>query len=711
MREKKWFLLTIILTIALVLLFIVIKYSTKQSDAPEETTTERFTMEEIEKCLPIGYSIISNDLIYYEDVNNDDFEEVILIAKKKNKISEALVVLKREGFECKIEKQFETKIGAHFEEILIKDLNANEIPEIIITTAFTSRGNVPGIVDVIEWNDKKYKILFSEEAILFYDNRPEIESWGKKFVRDSNSDGKFEIIIPTEDSYKVHYDSPEIDYISFLRYNIYKWDNGNFFKANAEFIEIYNEELNLIEKFFKDEKTKIDDRKIILKHIEEIRDLKETSKVAGWKTYTDETVGFKIKHSIDLNIADPIEYFSKSSDHQNYNEEFMKTDPIIVFDLETDKFKGTNLEYAYLSMGVSKKKDILAKCLPSDLAGHSVENNKIIEAGNINFYKVTQRDKVSEKRYIDVASYNAIYDDTCYSIKGVICTKELTSEKIEEFQEMKLGGWKEYIVDEPEIFNKFEKVIESFSLAKNNNNNIKLKLENLAEEMVLYYFKNCLNNNLTEEYEGKIRVGRIMIYDKNSGTPKINMLIENIEKGSAINLFVYFDRHNMKFKNIEFLEEKFLEETKIKDFIIGPDVRIKNIDKDNLKEIIENTEFGYAYKWDEKSYTYKAINTNAPNISQTSFTVSSNEVNKFKCTEGKKELIDLTPPQQTLTITCDRITTNKDFDVLKSSTYSPRDSKTGNMYTLIKENSNGSFLIVQIRTTANIDNVISNYSF
>lgn len=718
MREKKWLLsikliaIFSVLAFVSVLLFVNTKHFTEQIEVPEEKITrERLTIEEIGKCLPSGYSIISNDLIYHEDVNNDDFEEVVLIAKKKNKISETLTVLKYNESGCEVEKQFEPKLGAYFEDIIIKDLNANNIPEIIITTAFTNKGNIPGVVSMLEWNNitYNYEIIFSEEAILFYDGRPEIESWSKRFIRDLDNDGTFEVIIPTEDSYKIHYNSPEIDYISFLHYNIYKWNNDEFLKADSEFIEIYEEELILAERFFKDENTKVDDRRIILKHIEKIRDIKETSKVVGWNTYLHEKVGFSIKYPFDLNVVDPFEYFSENSEYKNYNEEFMKNNPVLVFDLNRDKYKETNLEYAYLSIGASHEADILKKCLPNDLTDYSVENEKIIIAGDINFYKDIKRDKVSEGKYIDVASYNTIYGNTCYSIKGVIYAKGLTDERMEELREMKLGDWRKYLVDEPEIFDKFEKIVESFSFIKDNS--IEFKLNSLPEKIILNYLKNYLNNALIKKHNENIKINRIIAYDRNSKTPKINILAEDIKKGLAINAFFYFNQHNIKFENIKFLEERFLEETKTKIFLVGPDVRIKDIDRDNSEEIIENLELGFTYKWDDKNYVYKAININPSDLSQTSFTVLSNAVEKYKCTEGKKELTDLTPPQQILTVTCSKIETNKDFDVLKLSIFSPRDERTSNMYTVIKKNNDGNFLIIQIRTTTDIDDAVSNYNF
>lgn len=242
---------------------------------------ENITEAKINKLLPAGYSIISYSPIYYEDVNNDGTKETLFFAGK-NHLEKSLFIFKQENSEYKLEKQIEIPLGNVIGEFLIKDLNGNKVPEIIYTYSFGAGETLPLDLNIIEWNGKDYNVLFNKTTTLLFRGRgrPDIKGRSNRLIRDLNNDGKFEVIVPTDDPfdyYQIYCDYPEPGCASLLKYQVYKWDGKDYIEAAPEFLEVYDEEVKLAEEFLKGSSLREDNRKKILKYLQDINNLKETS--------------------------------------------------------------------------------------------------------------------------------------------------------------------------------------------------------------------------------------------------------------------------------------------------------------------------------------------------------------------------------------------------------------------------------------------------
>lgn len=264
---------------------------------------KKITKSEIEKYLPAGYSVISDDLIYNEDVDSDGIKEIIMPIQKPKGFLEKLVILKPRDSGYAIVKTFDldASTGGYFNEVSVKDINGDKIPEIIFTVDFAGSGEtMPKEADIIEWNGKDYQVLLKKDMTLYSSGRPDTKKWIKKFIRDLKNDGNLEVIIPRGDSlYQAYCNYSTQGCVSLLKFDVYKWDGGKYINSMNEFPSVYNEEIKLADEFLKDPKIQKDSQEKITNYLKEINDSKE---VANWKTYESKDYGFEFQYPNEFTV-------------------------------------------------------------------------------------------------------------------------------------------------------------------------------------------------------------------------------------------------------------------------------------------------------------------------------------------------------------------------------------------------------------------------
>jgi hypothetical protein len=209
-----------------------------QVKAPEE---RRFSEAEIKRCLPSAYTrgnVLERKQV---DLNNDGKEEIILTVERE-KISELqscskTFIIGQEEAKCKLEWQSE-EYCAYGQFVLVQDLNRNGIQEVIVIPSWPRSERII----VVEWDKGNYNTLFTKESSQIF---------GRKFFRgdvedhfrDLNSDGKFEIITA---EYVVYHAPDGLEDLYW--YHVYKWNGEKYIEATSDFLEIFNEDVEIAEK-------------------------------------------------------------------------------------------------------------------------------------------------------------------------------------------------------------------------------------------------------------------------------------------------------------------------------------------------------------------------------------------------------------------------------------------------------------------------------
>lgn len=229
---------------------------------------------EAQKYLPKDYSVLSDNFLYYENVDNDKAKEIIVAAKKKDELTESLFILKQGMLGYSIAKQFAVAEGNYFEDVLVKNINGNKIPEVVYVYAIGSGETLPRTVQIYEWDGIEYKSLLVKNMTLLYIGRPEAKNWSKGFIRDLNKDGKTEVIIPEVGVYQA-YCGNSGECASLLKLTVYKWDGEKYLEATDEFSEVYSDEIKLANSFLNNSTATEDNKKAINEYLEEIIKLTE----------------------------------------------------------------------------------------------------------------------------------------------------------------------------------------------------------------------------------------------------------------------------------------------------------------------------------------------------------------------------------------------------------------------------------------------------
>jgi len=245
-----------------------------------------------QKYLPKDYSVISGSFLYYEDVDNDKTKEIIVVAKKKDKAAESLFILKKGMIGYGVAKEFSVPDGSFFEEMLVKDINGDKIPEIIYVYAMSAGETMPRTVQIYKWDGVDYTSLLVKNMILPYIARPEIRNWNQEFIRDLKKNGQLEVIIPDIGVYQVYCDDLG-QCASLLKFTVYKWDGEKYAEATAEFPEVYDEEIKLTNELLNNSKTSETNKKSIQKYLADIENMKDNN---GMIVYRNMDYGFEFKY-------------------------------------------------------------------------------------------------------------------------------------------------------------------------------------------------------------------------------------------------------------------------------------------------------------------------------------------------------------------------------------------------------------------------------
>ena len=253
-----------------------------------------------------------------------------------------------------------------------------------------------------------------------------------------------------------------------------------------------------------------------------------------------------------------------------------------------------------------------------------------------------------------------------------------------------------------------------------------------------------INNNYKiywqYNFDGKISYyitdkNSILTYDQKTNKPKIKFSI--YKETSEMHLFVCANKENNTFGKIKISNDDiYLKRTSIEGVI-----SIKDTDGDDIAEIIENSERGYIYKWDEKNNTYNVTNScfkmntkahpanaqrriyfderyqyeieypvsidviecrdNIVRIGELQIypplTLEKDKIKNYECIEGIKRFTGHTP-SQTIVSSCVKIQSNNKFEIFKKSSVNLHNAEEDIVYNLIKDNNNETFTLIQIHT-------------